>query len=87
MWVVRVGAGGGVRPRMLRVGWLLGVRWAGTMAVIRGGVMGELTACLQALGDSVDPVGYAGLSGHVPLEGLGGVIVLGHVLVQWRDDD
>lgn len=52
------------------------------MAVIRGGVMGELTACLHALGDSVDPVGYAGLSGHVPLVGLGGVVVLGHVLVQ-----
>jgi len=65
---------------MLGVGGLLGVRWAGTMAVIRGGV-GELTAWLRALGDSVDPVGYAGLSGHEPLVGLGGVIVLGHVLV------
>jgi len=66
---------------MLRVGGLLGVRWAGTMAVIRGGLMGELTACMDALGDIVGPVGYAGLSGHEPLVGLGGVIVLGHVLV------
>ena len=68
---------------MLGVGRLLGVRWAGTMAVVirRGVVVGELTARLRALGDSVDPVGYAGLGGHVPLVGLGGVIVFGHFLV------
>ena len=73
---------------MLGVGGLLGVRWAGTMAVgIRGGALGELTARLHALGDIVDPVGYASLSGHITVIGLGGVIVLGHVLVQRGDDD
>jgi hypothetical protein len=62
---------------------LLGGRRTGTMAVrIRGRVFGgELSGSLHALGDIVDPVAYAGLGGHEALVGLGGVIVLGHVLV------
>jgi len=68
---------------MLGVRRLLGGRQAGTMAVVIRGwvVVGGLTARLQALGDIVSPVAYAGLGGHEPLVGLGGVIVLGHVLV------
>jgi len=34
---------------------------------------------LRAVGDSVDPVRYASLSGHVPLIGLGRKVVFGHV--------
>jgi hypothetical protein len=65
-----VGVGAGVG---LRLG--VGVEGAGTIRRAVGG------GRLHALGDIVDPVGYPCLSGHIPLVGLGGVVVFGHVLV------
>jgi hypothetical protein len=67
-----VGVGAGVG---LRLGVLVGVEGAGTIRRAVGG------GRLQALGDIVDPVGYPCLGGHIPLVGLGGVVVFGHVLV------
>jgi len=60
---------------MLRVRRLAGIRRAGTVLVVirRVGGGGRL------LGYIVGPVGDALLSGHEPVVGLGGVIVLGHV--------
>lgn len=64
---------------------LLGIGRAGVtlilvlvrMVVIIG-LAGRWARGLHALGDSVDPVRDAGLSGHIALVGLRGVVVLSH---------
>lgn len=68
---------------------LMGVGRAGTVLVGVGGVLGDGWARrLRALGDIVDPVRYASLSGHVLVIGLGREIVFSHVWwVGWRDED
>ena len=88
----RVRLGVGVRMGVL-LGVLLGIMLLLLLGIGRAGVTlilvlvrmvviiglaGRWARGLHALGDSVDPVRDAGLSGHIALVGLRGVVVLSH---------
>lgn len=81
---LRVSVGVGVLLGVLL--WIMlgvgGARMALVLVLVRLvvviGLAGGWARGLHALRNSVDPVRYAGLSGHIALVGLRGVVVLSH---------